>query len=193
LTPYGDHVNSCADAGHVVHTHDAYRDLILAWCRKAGITVQKEITITLIDGSTYRADLVLPVGIPGFTSLAVLLDVTFRSPFTETGLKKASKWSGASAEMGEDDKNNQFLDILKRSGYTFIPIGVETLGGVGEECLPFTSYILTQLHYTLRKPFHEVAAIFWQSLSVLVQRMKSNRILRCLQLLQAQAMQKERK
>jgi hypothetical protein len=193
IDPYGDHVNSCADAGHVVHTHDAYRDLILAWCRKAGITVQKEITITLIDGSTYRADLVLPVGIPGFTSLAVLLDVTFRSPFTETGLKKASKWSGASAEMGEDDKNNQFLDILKRSGYTFIPIGVETLGGVGEECLPFTSYILTQLHYTLRKPFHEVAAIFWQSLSVLVQRMKSNRILRCLQLLQAQAMQKERK
>src|SRR3954464_2211794 len=79
------------------------------------------------------------------------------------------------------------------AGYAFIPIGVKTLGGIGDECAPFLNYVLTQLNYTLRKPFHEVAAHFWQSLSVLVQRMKSNRILRCLQLLQAQEKQKKRK
>ena len=45
-------------------------------------------------------------------------------------------------------------------------------------------YILTQLTYRLRQPFHEVAASFWRTLSVLVQRMKMNRILRCQQLLQ---------
>ena len=193
MDPFGDHITSCADTGHIVHTHNAYRDLLLAWCRLAGIMVQKETTIILRDGSTYRCDLYLPAGIPGFTSLPVLLDVTFRSPFTQTGVKKASKWSGASAEAGEDYKNVHFLNVVTLAGYAFIPIGVETLGGIGDECAPFLNYVLTQLHYTLRKPFHEVAAHFWQSLSVLVQRMKSNRILRCLQLLQAQEKTKERK
>lgn len=191
IDAFGDHITSCADAGHIVHTHDAYRDLLLSWCRHAGITVQREITVILPDGSTYRCDLYLPIGIPGFTSLPVLLDVTFRSPFTTTGVKKASKWSGASAEAGEDYKNVKLLSALSLAGYAFIPIGVETLGGIGDECAPFVNYVLTQLHYTLRKPFHEVAAHFWQSLSVLVQRMKSNRILRCLQILQTQEKQKE--
>ena len=95
--------------------------------------------------------------------------------------------------MGEDQKNARLNEALSIAGYCFIPIGVETLSGVGTECSPFIDHILTQLHYRLRKPFHEVAALFWQSLSVLVQRMKSNRILRCLQLLQDQEMQKERK
>ena len=193
IDPFGDHVTSCADAGHIVHTHDAYRDQLLAWCRLAGITVQKEVTVTLTDGSTYRGDLYFPTGIPGYTSLPVLFDVTFRSPFTTTGVKKASKWSGASAEAGEDYKNVKLLKALTLAGYAFIPIGVETLGGIGDECMPFVNYVLTQLHYNLRKPFHEVAAHFWQSLSVLVQRMKSNRILRCRQLLQAQEKQKKRK
>src|SRR3954464_7799075 len=150
--------------------------------------VQREITIFLRDGSTYRCDLYLPTG-----SLPVLLDVTFRSPFTQTGVKKASKWSGASAEAGEDYKNVHFLNVVTLAGYAFIPIGVETLGGIGDECAPFLNYVLNQLNYTLRKPFYEVATHFWQSLSVLVQRMKSNRILRCLQLLQAQEKQKKRK
>jgi len=183
VDPYGDHVISCPDAGHIVHTHNAYRDQLMAWCRLAGITVQKEVNVKLIDGTTYRADIVLPAGLPGYTSLPVLLDVTFRSPFTKTAIKKACKWSGAAAGMGEDDKDKLLSKSLADSKYTFIPIGVETLGGIGSECVPFTSFILTQLHYRLRKPFHEVAALFWQSLSVLVQRMKSNRILRCQQLL----------
>src|SRR3982751_1559828 len=109
--------------------------------------------------------------------------VTFRSPFTQTGVKKASKWSGASAEAGEDYKNVHFLNVVTLAGDAFIPIGVETLGGIGDECAPFLNYVLTQLNYTLRKSFHEVADHFWQYLSALVQCMKSNRILRCLQLL----------
>jgi hypothetical protein len=191
VDPYGDHVISCPDAGHVVHTHNAYRDKLIDWCRVAGILVQKEVTVTLKDGTTYRADIVLPTGIPGYTSLPVLCDVTFRSPFTKTAIKKASKWSGAAAEMGEDDKDKLLNQSLSDSHYALIPIGVETLGGIGFECFPLTAFILTQLHYRLRLPFHEVAAHFWQSLSVLVQRMKSNRILRCQQLLLAQEKQQQ--
>ena len=67
----------------------------------------------------------------------------------------------------------------------FLPIAVETLGSIGTECSPFMNYLLTQLHYSIRKPFPEVAMHFWQSLSVLVQRMKSSRILRCRQILLA--------
>jgi hypothetical protein len=190
LDAYGDHVISCPDTGHVVQTHDAYRDLLQHWCRMAGIETQREVTLTLKGGSTYKADLMLVLGIPGVTVNQVVLDVTFRSPFTKTGLKKASRWSGAAAEMGEDSKNNRLLAALKESNYTFYPVAVETLGGIGEECAPFMNYLLSQLHYRLRKPFHEVASVFWQSLSVLVQRMKSNRILRCLQLLHSNEKQK---
>lgn len=182
VDPYGDHVISCPDAGHVVHTHNAYRDALIDFARLAGITVQKEQTVKLVDGTTYRADIVLPTGLPGYSSLPVLLDVTFRSPFTKTAIKKASKWSGAAAGMGEEDKERLLNKALADSKYTLIPIGVETLGGIGSECAPFTNFLLTQLTYKLRKPFHEVAASFWQSLSVLVQRIKSNRILRCKQL-----------
>jgi hypothetical protein len=191
LDPYGDHVISCPDTGHVVHTHNAYRDELINWCRKAGILVQKEVTVTLKDGTTYRADIVVPGGIPGFTSLPVLCDVTFRSPFTKTAIKKACKWSGAAAEMGEETKDKLLSKSLTESNYVLIPIGVETLGGIGFECFPLTAFILTQLHYRIRQPFHEVAAHFWQSLSVLVQRIKSNRILRCQQLLLAKEKQKQ--
>ena len=190
IDPYGDHVISCPDAGHIVHTHNAYRDLCIAWCRLAGVTVQKEVTVKLNDGTTYRADIVLPTGLPGYTSLPLLLDITFRSPFTKSAIKKASKWSGAAAEMGEEDKDKLLKNALKDSKYAFLPIGVETLGGIGYECEPFTSYLINQLYYHLRKPYQEVAAIFWQSLSTLVQRMKSNRILRCLQLLHTPETQK---
>ena len=146
---------------------------------------QIEVEVKLSDGSTWKCDLKLPLGIPGFTPNEVLLDVTFRSPFTKTGLKKASRWSGAAAKMGEDKKNALLSEALKKSRYAFFPVAVETLGGIGPECSPFINYLLTQLHYRLRQPYPEVASTFWQSLSVLVQRMKSNRILRCLQLLQA--------
>ena len=183
IDPYGDHVISCPDAGHVVHTHNAYRDALVDFARLAGVTVQKEQTITLVDGTTYRADIVLPTGLPGYTSLPVLLDVTFRSPFTKTAIKKACKWSGAAAGMGEEDKERLLNKALTDSKYALIPIGVETLGGIGSECAPFMNFLLTQLSYKLRQPFHEVASSFWQTLSVLVQRIKSNRILRCQQLL----------
>jgi hypothetical protein len=183
IDPYGDHVISCPDAGHVVHTHNAYRDALIDFARLAGVTVQKEQTVKLVDGTTYKADIVLPTGLPGYSSLPVLLDVTFRSPFTKTAIKKASKWSGAAAVMGEEDKERLLNKALADSKYALIPIGVETLGGIGSECAPFTNFLLTQLTYKLRKPFHEVAASFWQTLSVLVQRIKSNRILRCQQLL----------
>jgi hypothetical protein len=191
IDPYGDHVISCPDAGHVVHTHNSYRDLLLSWFRLAGIDAQKEIPVTLRNGTKYTGDLLLVLGIPGVTTSKVMLDVTFRSPFTKTGLKKASRWSGAAAEMGEDSKNNRLMAALKESDYAFYPIAVETLGGIGPECAPVMNYLLTQLHYRLRKPFHEVASVFWQSLSVLVQRMKSNRILRCLQLLHSKEKQKQ--
>jgi hypothetical protein len=186
IDPFGDHVNSCPDAGHVVHTHNAYRDLLVNWCREAGITVQKEVTVRL-EKSTYRADIVLPTGIPGFTSQPLLLDVTFRSPFTKTGTKKASKAPGLLAENGEDAKVARLREALEAAKYKFLPIAVETLGGIGRECAPFTQFILTQLHYRLRKPYHEVAEQFWQSLSVLVQRLKANRIIRCQQLLYSTA------
>jgi hypothetical protein len=183
IDPYGDHVISCPDAGHVVHTHNAYRDALIDFARLAGVTVQKEQTIKLVDGTTYRADIVLPTGLPGYTSLPVLLDVTFRSPFTKTAIKKACKWSGAAAGMGEEDKERLLNKALTDSKYALVPIGVETLGGIGSECAPFMNFLLTQLSYKLRQPFHEVASSFWQTLSVLVQRIKSNRILRCQQLL----------
>ena len=183
LDPYGDHMLSCMKAGHVIHTHNAYRDQLIEFARFAGISVQKEITAKLIDGSTYRADIVFPLGIPGFTTKIVLADVTFRNPMTDSAIKKSSKWSGAAAELGEETKEKLLSEILEKSNYVLIPIGVETLGGIGSECTVLIDYILTQLTYRLRKPFYEIAANFWQTLSVLVQRLKSNRILRGQQLL----------
>src|SRR5690606_36694142 len=141
--------------GHVVHTHNAYRDALIDFTRLAGVIVQKEQTIKLVDGSTYRADIVLPSGLPGYTSLPVLLDVTFRSPFTKTAIKKASKWSGAAAGNGEEDKERLFSKALADSKYALIPIAVETLGGFDSECAPLMNFLLTQLSYKFRQPFHE--------------------------------------
>ena len=99
-------------------------------------------------------------------------------------IKKAAKWSGAAAAMGEDNKEKLLRSSLDESNYELVAVGVETLGGIGNECTPLVNYILTQLTYRLRQPFHEVASCFWRTLSVLVQRMKMNRILHCKQLLQ---------
>src|SRR6185295_10924264 len=50
------------------------------------------------------------------------------SPSVPVAIKKACKWSGAAAGMGEDDKDKLLSKSLADSKYAFMPIGVETLG-----------------------------------------------------------------
>ena len=177
-----------------MQTHNAALELITEVGREARIPLCKEKTIKLLSGpnETYRADLLLPGGIPRLGNRPVALDVTITNPLVATDLSGASKAAGSAAASGERTKNNCLLKPLDDLGYSFLPLSFETFSGVGEQSKLFFDFLLTQLYYQLRLPFAEVTQTFWQRLSILIQRFKAQTIRRVIRILAHENSQSKR-
>ena len=183
---YGDHIASCKSSGGVVHTHDDVRDKLLYWIRKANLNVKKEKEIDLKPtkenpNPKWRADLILPNGIPGKIAGTIVLDVVVTNSLRK-GLKKAAaKTPNVGTLAGENQKYNAMKGKLL-ANHTLIPIAFDVFSGAGSEMVPLTDYIITELHYALREPLAEIGTQFWQSFSILIMRHKAEAILKALRL-----------
>lgn len=183
---YGDHIVSCKTEGGVVHTHDDVRDKLLTWARKANLIVRKEEDVNLKRTEKdadpkWRADLILPNGIPGKVSGQVVLDIVVSNSLRKTLKKAAAKSSNIGSKAGENHKNNTIKDKLEANN-TLIPVAFDVFSGAGSEMVPLTDYIITELHYALRIPLAEIGTLFWQTFSILIMRHKAEALLKALRL-----------
>jgi hypothetical protein len=183
LDPYGDHLCSCKKGGGVVNTHDAVRDLTAAALHQARIPFTKESPIAMTEEygkPTWKADLRLPKGLTGNTShQECALDITITNPIVKTQIKKAGKSSDSATVSGEKTKHNDVGKHLP-SNIHFVPVSLSVFGAVGDASRPFFNYLLTQLAYQTKTPFHEVASSFWVTQSILLQRFKAQTIFQAL-------------
>ena len=92
LDPFGDHALICMTTGDVVHRHnDLYRHFV-AEGRAAmkSLSIETPILIKSADDS-YRPDIILSRGIPGYSDKPLGLDLTVTCPLNKTLIQTASK------------------------------------------------------------------------------------------------------
>lgn len=170
LDPYGDHALICMPMGDVVHRHnDIYRVLITE-ARLGMISLSVEDTILKTAKSTYRADFLIPTGIPRISDRPTAFDVVVTCPLNQTLVKRAAANDLASADAAEKRKYKEQKEDLEKLGYGFVPVPFETTGG-------HTALVATLVHYLAQQkaimtgiPFAENVTRLWELLSVTLQR-----------------------
>jgi hypothetical protein len=177
LDVYGDHALICMKEGGVVHRHnDAYR-VFVEEARTGCIPLNVEREIPITAKTTYKADILLPYGIPGLSSRRTALDLTITTNFNNTMVKKAAKSDLAAALSGEKRKEYDHEKDLNEVGYDFIPLAFEATGGHSPELLPIVHYFVAQKALMTGVPFTELSVNFWQRLSVGLQKSNATAIL----------------
>ena len=171
---HGDHCLLCLWFGAVVHRHDDLVRLIHLLARAGFVDATREHKVDFKDDAgktrTWKADLWFPRPIPGVSTRPTALDITVTSEFGHTIVKACGKAPGKAASYGEKRKNDVFLKPLSDAGIDFVPIAFEVSGGLAPSASPLISYLLQQKALVTNTPYSEVAAEFWQSLSLTLQR-----------------------
>jgi hypothetical protein len=177
LDGYGDHALICKKEGGVVHRHnDAYR-VFVQEARRGCIPINVESEIHITSGKTYKADILLPYGIPTISSRRTALDLTITTNFNATMVNRAAKTELAAAIDGEKRKEREHQALLEKVGYSFYPLAFEATGGHSPEILPIAHYFISQNALMTGVPFTELAVNFWQRLSVGLQKSNATAIL----------------
>jgi hypothetical protein len=177
LDKYGDHALVCQTLGGVVHRHnDAYK-VFVQEARHGLVAINVEHVIQITPEKTYKADIVLPYGIPGLLSQRTALDLVVTTNFCRTMVKAAAKEDLATAEKGADRKDKEHEEDLKKVGFMFCPLAFEATGGHTPEVSNIANYFITQNSLMTGRPFTELSVNFWQRLSVTLQRSNATAIL----------------
>jgi hypothetical protein len=170
LDPFGDHAIICLNKGDVIHRHDDLYKEIVKDARKGMISLNTETTIMKTPSTSFRADVLMPPGIPGFMNRPTAFDLTVSSPLCATYQTRASRTDLKTAEKAGDDKDARQLKQLNALGFDFAPLAFEATGGSGPEVQVLVHYVSQQKALMTGIPFGEVVSRLWQRLSVVLQR-----------------------
>jgi hypothetical protein len=177
LDAYGDHALICKKEAGVVQRHnDAYR-VFVREARYGCVPINVESEIQITSDRTYKADILLPYGIPTLSSRRTALDLTVTTNFNSTMVKKAAKTDLAAALDGEKRKEREHESALEALGYDFFPLAFEATGGHSPDILPIVHYFVSQNALMTGVPFTELSVNFWQRLSVGLQKSNATAIL----------------
>ncbi len=173
---FGDHALHCAPGGHLVFRHnDAYR-LVVVETRAGSIGCSVEAKMNLSAQESYRPDFTLSEPIPGLTTKATAVDFTVTNPFAKSVIKRASNQPLKAAQLGRDRKVKENTTRMSSKGFDFLALAFEATGGCTSESEKCIDYILSQKSLVHNLDFSEVAAEFWQSLSICMQRSNARAI-----------------
>ena len=177
INPFGDHCLHCMPGGGVIHRHDdTYREFVKT-AREALLSCSTELTETFVNGSTYRADIVMYQPIRGLTDGKAMFDFTLTNNFAQSYILKAAKTAGFGIEKGIKRKLKEVnVKGLNELGYQFKTLAFESTGGCNEDTEKLVNYILSEKALVLNKPFSELVSEFWTRISILIQRSNAQMI-----------------
>ena len=156
--------------GDVVHRHnDLYRHFV-AEGRAAMISLSIETPILKSAEDSYRPDIILSRGIPGYSDKPLGLDLTVTCPLNKTLIQTASKQELYAACKAAALKDRLQKDDLDNLGYSFMPLAFETTGGHTEEVTTLVHYIAKEKQLMTGIPFSENVTRLWELLSTTLQR-----------------------
>ena len=167
---YGDEALSHRKGGFVTIRHNAVRDFFHQVGCDAVVTQSKETVLTLEDGSTYKADIFYPNGLPGVSDIPLAVDFTFTNELCPTEIKVATRGQGRVAADGENHKNSKLQKrVEKNELISFLPLSFECFGGHGIHAKPLIYFLIKA--YAAQKGLtkSETATRFWTDLSFKIQ------------------------
>ena len=145
--------------------------------REALLSCSTELTETFVNGSTYRADIVMYQPIRGLTDGKAMFDFTLTNNFAQSYILKAAKTAGFGIEKGIKRKLKEVnVKGLNELGYQFKTLAFESTGGCNEDTEKLVNYILSEKALVLNKPFSELVSEFWTRISILIQRSNAQMI-----------------
>ena len=124
-----DHQVGCGGNGDCIHRHDSLRDALFSAAQSAALVPRKEVP-SLIPGTNSRpADIFLPNWCMGRPAALDVTVISTLQPLTLAG--RCCRNSGSRAEtVGEERKTAAYNEACLSVGVAFIPLVVETLGGL---------------------------------------------------------------
>ena len=130
--PFGDHDVGCGGNGDRIFRHNTISDIISSAAQTAALCPRKEAP-SLVPGSSSRpADIYLPIWERGHPAA---MDVTVISPLQQLTLSGASSIAGHALQVAEERKRAAHAEACRSAGISFIPLAMETIGGLSHELI----------------------------------------------------------
>ena len=136
--PFGDHQVGCGGNGDRIARHNAICDVLFLAARSAALAPTREAPSVVPDSQSRLADILLPTWSRGRPAA---LDVTVISPLQQQTLHAAASTPGHALQVGVQRKLTAHLSACHSAGVKFIPIVLETLGGLAEDTITTTRCI----------------------------------------------------
>ena len=124
--PFGDHHVGCGGNGDRILRHNALRDAVFSSAQSAALAPQREVPSLIPNSQSQPADIFLPCW---KRDQPAALDVTVISTMQRATVNGAASTQGHALLVGEARKMLAH-DACAAAGITFVPIVMETLGGM---------------------------------------------------------------
>ena len=123
----GDHALACVRSRDRIARHDLLRDVIYEAASSASLAPVKEERHLLPGTAARPGDVFIRRWSDGKDAA---LDVTVTSPLASSNLADATARPGGALEKAYDRKMRDTADACRQQGLVFLPIALETLGGM---------------------------------------------------------------
>ena len=130
--PFGDHDVGCGGNGDRIFRHNAISDVISSAAQTAALCPRKEAPCLVPGSSSRPADIYLPIWERGQPAA---MDVTVISPLQQLTLSGASSIAGHALQVAEVRKRAAHAEACCSAGISFIPLAMETIGGLSHELI----------------------------------------------------------
>ena len=174
MDAHGDHALICSSSGDRISRHNNIRDIIFFACKSAGLSPMLEAN-NLLNNSLHRpGDVYIPNWTLGSPSA---VDVTLTCPLQTNFNIRAAEEVGYTCRLAEDRKLAASYEVCARNGIGFIPVALETSGGVGPSGLSFLNTLSDRCADNNFRDRQSEKKHLYQRMNVAVHRANANMIL----------------
>ena len=123
----GDHALACPRYSDRIARHNQVRDLLYEAAASAALAPVREGRFLLPGTAAKPADILIPRWVDGKDGA---LDVTVTSPLCQTNMARAAAEAGSALRSAYERKVQGAAAACQEQGLSFLPIAMETLGGL---------------------------------------------------------------
>lgn len=182
LDRLGYHALTCRTGGSLGVRHNALREVVMHYCKLAGINATREAPGLLPNSSDRPADVLLPknIFIKGYNpSFPTCLDFAVTHPQQTVTLIRAGVESGSAAARYEEAvKLPRYLQECAANALDFIPMVVETFGTWGKLADPVLSFIARAAAFNSKNDEDKTESFLRAALSVTLMRYNANTLIK---------------
>ena len=160
---FGDHHVGCGGNADRIFRHNSLRDAVFSAAQSAALVPRKEVP-SLIPGSQHRpADVYLPCWKGGRPAA---LDITVISTMQQSTMQSAADNQGHALLVAENRKLTTHAPACQAAGISFIPLAIESLGGLSDATNKTISSIGRLIGQRFGVPPHGSSRHLFQRLAV---------------------------